>query len=62
MTSKSEVGISPVLLQAISQTLSSKSVQKQQQVHLTPDVGSATVVQEDAVSVPIATEQVSESS
>ncbi len=58
MSSKAEIGISPVLLQAISQTLSSKAVQRPQSVLKDSHQIEQKREQQDAVSVPAAEEQV----
>ena len=57
MSSQSELGISPVLLQAISQKLSDKpSVQKQQQT--VTKSSETSLLQHESISVPVAAEQV----
>ena len=61
MSNQSEVGISPVLLQAITQTLSNKvPSQKEQHQNVTKsqEVNNTALLQ-DPISVPVAAEQVS---
>lgn len=57
MSSQSEVGISPVLLQAITQTLSNKVPTQKQQQHAVTNPRDASLSQHE--SVPVVGEQVS---
>ena len=60
MSNQSEVGISPVLLQAITQTLSNKvPSQKEQHQNVTKSEEVNTALLQDPISVPVAAEQVS---